>query len=45
VFNGQSSFAALKVSYTYRFLTGIAPLAQLTTTKTFRLEPQLAPGP
>jgi Flp pilus assembly protein TadG len=45
VFNGQSSFAALKVSYTYRFLTGIAPNASLTTTKTFRLEPQLAPGP
>jgi Flp pilus assembly protein TadG len=45
VFNGQSSFVALKVNYTYRFLTGIAPLAQLSTTKTFRLEPQLAPGP
>jgi len=44
VFNGQSSFAALKVSYTYRFLTGIAPNASLTTTKTFRLEPQLAPN-
>jgi Flp pilus assembly protein TadG len=45
VFNGQSSFAALKVTYTYRFLTGIATPALMTTTKTFRLEPQLAPGP
>jgi hypothetical protein len=44
VYNGQSDFVALKVTYTYRFFTGIAPQATLTTTKTFRLEPQNAPG-
>ncbi len=44
VYNGQSDFVALKITYTYRFFTGIAPQATLTTTKTFRLEPQNAPG-
>ncbi len=44
VYNGQSSFVALKVSYAYRFFTGIAGNVNLTTTKTFRLEPQNAPG-
>jgi Flp pilus assembly protein TadG len=44
VYNGQSSFVALKVSYSYRFFTGVAGTANLTTTKTFRLEPQNAPG-
>jgi hypothetical protein len=44
VYNGQSDFVGLKVTYTYRFFTGIAPQATLTTTKTFRLEPQNAPG-
>ncbi len=44
VYNGQSSFVGLKVTYSYHFFTGIAPTANLTTTKTFRLEPQNAPG-
>lgn len=44
VTNGESSFVGLKVTYTYRFLTGIAPTLQLTTTKTFRLEPENSPG-
>jgi Flp pilus assembly protein TadG len=44
VTNGQSSFVGLKVTYSYRFLTGIATTLQLTTTKTFRLEPENAPG-
>jgi Flp pilus assembly protein TadG len=44
VYNGQSDFVALKVTYTYNFFTGIAPQARLTTTKAFRLEPQNAPG-
>ena len=44
VYNGQSSFVALKISYTYRFFTGVAGTANLTATKTFRLEPQNAPG-
>ena len=44
VYNGQSDFVGLKVTYTYRFFTGISPVATLTTTKTFRLEPWNAPG-
>lgn len=44
VYNGQSDFVGLKVTYTYRFFTGISPVATLSTTKTFRLEPQNAPG-
>ena len=44
VINGQSSFVGLKVYYSYKFLTGVAGTANLTTTKTFRLEPQNAPG-
>ena len=44
VYNGQSSFVGLKVYYSYKFLTGVAGTANLTTTKTFRLEPQNAPG-
>jgi Flp pilus assembly protein TadG len=44
VYNGESSFVGLKVTYSYRFFTGIAPVLNLTTTKTFRLEPQNAPG-
>ncbi len=44
VTNGESSFVGLKVTYTYRFLTGIAPNITLTTTKTFRLEPENSPG-
>lgn len=44
VYNGQSSFVGLKVSYTYKFFTGVAGTANLTSTKTFRLEPQNAPG-
>jgi hypothetical protein len=44
VYNGESSFVALKVYYSYRFLTGVAGTVSLTTTKTFRLEPQNAPG-
>ncbi len=44
VYNGQSSFVGLKVNYTYKFFTGMAGTANLTTTKTFRLEPQNAPG-
>lgn len=44
VVNGESSFVGLKVTYSYRFLTGVAGTVNLTTTKTFRLEPQNAPG-
>jgi Flp pilus assembly protein TadG len=44
VTNGESSFVAVKVTYSYRFLTGIAPTMTLTTTKTFRLEPENSPG-
>jgi hypothetical protein len=44
VYNGESSFVALKISYTYKFFTGVAGTANLTATKTFRLEPQNAPG-
>ncbi len=44
VSNGQSSFVGLKVTYKYQFFTGISGTATLTTTKTFRLEPQNAPG-
>jgi hypothetical protein len=44
VTNGESSFVGLKVTYSYRFLTGIAPTITLTTTKTFRLEPENSPG-
>ena len=44
VYNGESSFVALKISYSYRFFTGVAGTANLTATKTFRLEPQNAPG-
>ncbi len=40
VSNGTSSFVGLKILYTYRFFTGIAPTMSLTSTKTFRLEPQ-----
>jgi TadE-like protein len=42
--NGESSFVALKVSYSYRFLTGISGTVNLFTTKTFRLEPEAAPS-
>ena len=44
VYNGESSFVALKVSYSYRFFTGVTGTVNLTSTKTFRLEPQNAPG-
>ncbi len=44
VYNGQSDFVGLKVTYTYRFFTGISGTVTLVTTKTFRLEPQNAPG-
>jgi Flp pilus assembly protein TadG len=44
VYNGQSSFVGLKVSYSYKFFTGVGGTFNLTTTKTFRLEPQNAPG-
>ena len=42
--NGQSSFVGLKVSYSYKFLTGVAGTFNFNTTKTFRLEPETAPG-
>ncbi|MBV8445754.1 MAG: pilus assembly protein [Candidatus Dormibacteraeota bacterium] len=41
---GQSSFVALKVSYTYTFFTDISGHLNLTTTKTFRLEPEVNVG-
>ena len=44
VYNGQSAFVGLKVSYSYKFFTGVGGTFNLTTTKTFRLEPENAPG-
>jgi Flp pilus assembly protein TadG len=44
VYNGESSFVGLKVTYSYHFFTGVGGTANLTTTKTFRLEPENAPG-
>jgi hypothetical protein len=40
VASGTASYVGLKIFYTYHFFTGIAPQFSLTSTKTFRLEPQ-----
>jgi Flp pilus assembly protein TadG len=40
VTNGQSSFVAITVTYSYRFFTNIGGTFNLTATKTFRLEPE-----
>lgn len=40
VTNGQSSFVAITVTYSYQFFTDIGGTFNLTATKTFRLEPE-----
>jgi hypothetical protein len=40
VANGTSSFVGLKITYTYHYFFGSTSTFTLSTTKTFRLEPQ-----
>jgi Flp pilus assembly protein TadG len=45
VINGQSSFVAIVVTYSYHFFTDIGGTFNLTATKTFRLEPETNASP